>query len=132
MLYTDDTRIEALALHLVGNKMKDEPLLLSPGPSTQTGDEELTRILVAYFLGGFKGEETYNLFHESDLECNEVYRFACRIFDDAEHFYDHSVALARHLYEAGGHPPNQGRRVLRCLLLGVPPRRGVARRGGAL
>ena len=108
MLYTDDTRIEALALHLVGNKMKDEPLLLSPGPSTQTGDEELTRILVAYFLGGFKGEETYNLFHESDLECNEVYRFACRIFDDAEHFYDHSVALARHLYEAGGHPQIKG------------------------
>ena len=108
MLYTDDTRIEALALHLVGNKMKDEPLLLSPGPSTQSGDEELTRILVAYFLGGFKGEETYNLFHESDLECNEVYRFACRIFDDAEHFYDHSVALARHLYEAGGHPQIKG------------------------
>ena len=68
MLYTDDTRIEALAVHLVGNRMKDEPLLLSPGLSPQTGDEELARILTAYFLGGFKGEECYSLSHESDLE----------------------------------------------------------------
>lgn len=104
MLYTDDTRIEALAVHLVGNRMKDEPLLLSPGLSPQTGDEELARILTAYFLGGFKGEECYSLSHESDLECNEVYHYACRIFDDPDHFYDHSVALARHLYESGGHP----------------------------
>lgn len=25
MLYTEDTRIEALAVHVVGNKSKDEP-----------------------------------------------------------------------------------------------------------
>jgi len=30
MLYTEDTRIEALAVHVVGNKSKDEPLTVSP------------------------------------------------------------------------------------------------------
>ena len=30
MLYTEDTRIAALAVHIVGNKAKDEPLLVAP------------------------------------------------------------------------------------------------------
>lgn len=29
MLYTEDTRIAALAVHIVGNKAKDEPLLVA-------------------------------------------------------------------------------------------------------
>ncbi len=32
-LYTEDTRIAALAVHIVGNKAKDEPLLVSPALS---------------------------------------------------------------------------------------------------
>ena len=30
MLYFEDTRIEALDIHVVGNKAKDEPLMASP------------------------------------------------------------------------------------------------------
>ena len=82
MLYTEDTRIEALAVHVVGNKSKDEPLTVSPELSVQVTDEGLMRTLTAYFLGGLKSEECYNLYHETDLRCNEVRNFACRIFDD--------------------------------------------------
>lgn len=57
MLYTEDTRIEALAVHVVGNKSKDEPLTVSPELSAQVADEGLMRTLTAYFLGGFKSEE---------------------------------------------------------------------------
>ena len=57
MLYTEDTRIEALAVHVVGNKSKDEPLTVSPELSVQVTDEGLMRTLTAYFLGGFKSEE---------------------------------------------------------------------------
>ena len=60
MLYTEDTRIEALAVHVVGNKSKDEPLTVSPELSAQVADEGLMRTLTAYFLGGFKSEECYN------------------------------------------------------------------------
>ena len=51
MPYTYDTRIEALAVPLVGHLMKDEPLLLSPGLSPQTGAGDPARILTTYTLG---------------------------------------------------------------------------------
>ncbi|MEI3584668.1 MAG: nucleoid-associated protein, partial [Alistipes shahii] len=66
------------------------------------------RTLTAYFLGGFKSEECYNLHHETDLGCNEVWNFACRIFDDPEALLEHSVSLAKHLYESGMHPQIKG------------------------
>ena len=75
--------------------------LVSPALSGQVGDTGLMQILTAYFAGGFKSEEYYNLHHETDLACNEVYNFVCKVFDDRETFYDNSVNLARHLYEAG-------------------------------
>ncbi|WP_295940834.1 nucleoid-associated protein [uncultured Alistipes sp.] len=104
MLYTEDSLIDALAVHVVGNKAKDEPLMLSPALSDQVGDDGLMQTLLAYFMSGFKSEEYFNLYHESDLACNEVYNFAGRIFDDPESFYENSVSLAKHLYETGIHP----------------------------
>ena len=47
MLYTEDTRIEALAVHVVGNKSKAEPLPVSPHLSAQVADEGLLRPLTA-------------------------------------------------------------------------------------
>lgn len=76
MLYSEDTRIETLAVHVVGNKSKNEPLMVSPDLSPQVANEGLMRTLTAYFLGGFKSEECYNLYHEIDLTCNEVWNFA--------------------------------------------------------
>lgn len=108
MLYTEDTRIEALAVHVVGNQSKDEPLLVSPGLSPQTSDEELMRTLTSYFLDGFKEEILYNLHHESDLSCNEVWNFVGRIFDDPSTLYENSVNLARHLYACGTLPQIKG------------------------
>lgn len=108
MFYTEETRIAALAVHVVGNKAKDEPLMISPALSAQVGDAALMQTLTAYFTGGFKTEEYYNLHHETDLACNEVYNFVCKVFDDPATFYDHSVGLARHLYESGTHPQIKG------------------------
>ena len=101
MLYTEESRIGALAVHIVGNKAKDEPLMVSPSLSDQLSDAALMQTLLAYFMGGFKSEEYFNLYHDTDLTCNEVWNFTCKIFDDPESFYDHSVSLARHLYETG-------------------------------
>lgn len=108
MLYTENTRIAALALHKVGNKTNDEPLLTSPGLSRQVDDSALMSTLTAYFLGGFKTGEYYNLYHQTDLGCNEVWNFAGRIFDDLGSLYDQSVNLARHLYQSGTHPQIRG------------------------
>ena len=108
MLHTEDTRIEALAVHRVGNQSKDEPLLVSPGLSPQTADEALMQTLTAYFLDGFRDESSYTLCHESDLTCNEVWNFAGRIFDHPETLYEQSVNLARHLYACGTLPQIKG------------------------
>ena len=59
-------------IHVVGNKAKDEPLMASPALSAQVTDEALMQTLTGYFLDGFKSEECYNLYHETDLACNEV------------------------------------------------------------
>ena len=56
MLYTEDTRIAALAVHIVGNKAKDEPLLVAPALSGQVGDTGLMQTLTASFSRGFKSE----------------------------------------------------------------------------
>ncbi len=104
MIYTEETQIESLAIHIVGNKAKDEPLLISPTLSDQTADADLMQMLTAYFLDAFKTDEYYNLTHESDLACNEVYHFVGQIFDDPDTLYENSLALARHLYECGTLP----------------------------
>ena len=108
MLHTEDTRIEALAIHVVGNRAKDEPLLASPGLSPQTDDEALMHTLTAYFLDGFKSEMSYNLYHESDPGCNEVWNFAGKVFDNPATLYEQSVNLARHLYACGTLPQIKG------------------------
>lgn len=108
MIHTEETCIEALAVHIVGNQSKDEPLLASPGLSPQTSDDALMHTLTAYFLDGFKDETYYNLFHESDLACNEVWNFAGRIFDDPSSLYEHSLHLARHLYACNTLPQIKG------------------------
>ena len=108
MLYTEDTRIEALAVHAVGNQSKDEPLAVSPALSDQVTDEGLMRTLTSYFLDSFRSEECYNLYHETDLACNEVWNFACRIFDNPQALLEHSVSLAKHLYACGTLPQIKG------------------------
>lgn len=108
MLYFEDTRIEAMDIHVVGNKAKDEPLMASPALSAQVTDEALMQTLTGYFLDGFKSEECYNLYHETDLACNEVWNFVGKIFDDPASLHEHSVSLARHLYECGTLPQIKG------------------------
>ena len=45
MLYTEESRIGALAVHIVGNKAKDEPLMVSPSLSDQLSDAALMQTL---------------------------------------------------------------------------------------
>ncbi|MBO5951292.1 MAG: nucleoid-associated protein, partial [Bacteroidaceae bacterium] len=50
-------KIEALALHYVGNQANDEPFLLSKKLFATTPD--MNELLSDYFLGSFKSEERY-------------------------------------------------------------------------
>ncbi|MCX6282701.1 MAG: nucleoid-associated protein [Bacteroidetes bacterium] len=101
MILRDSASIKGIAVHKVGNKLTDA-LFLSK--STLQTNADLDEIFLDYFLTPFKDHEYYNLYHDSDLDLNEVYTYACRIFDDPGSLYIQSVNLAKHLYEKSTHP----------------------------
>ena len=102
MLYIDDISIESLTLHRVGNKSQEEGVRFSAAPMKV--DDAVQSLLLQYFLSPFKSEEYYHLAHESDIALNEVYAYVSSVFDQPETFYEQSVNLARHLYDASSHP----------------------------
>ena len=102
MIKWENTSMRHIALHQVGNKLLNEGVVLS---------KELLRVnsviqdlLMRYFIAPFKGEEYFNLTHESDIHLNEVFTYAETIFNDPTTLYEQSINLTRHLYERSNHP----------------------------
>jgi len=102
MTYNDNSTIDTIALHLVGNKSQDEGSRFSK--SLLNTGESIKSILASYFLSPFRFQEYFNFYHDSDLSLNEVFVFATRIFEDPKSLFEQSVNLARHLYEQSIHP----------------------------
>ncbi|MDR1181050.1 MAG: nucleoid-associated protein [Bacteroidales bacterium] len=102
----DATIIQQLILHKVGNKNNEEGVLLSNAPIVI--DESMMDVLLDYFLLSFKSEEHFNFYHEDGLEHNEIYRIASEVFEDNERLFEHSTALAQHLYDSSTHPKIKG------------------------
>ncbi|MGM0407643.1 MAG: nucleoid-associated protein, partial [Bacteroidota bacterium] len=71
-------------------------------------DDEIKALLSTYFLTPFKTDEYFKFNHESDLNLNEVYHYATKIFEDSSMIYDQSINLAKHLYENSTHPNIKG------------------------
>ena len=98
-----NARLIKLAIHFIGNKQNGEVLF-----TTNSIEEELSKelkdILSNYFLSSYKTLETYNFWHESELELNDVYNFAYSIFSDIDNFDLKSKNIAKHLYEKSVHP----------------------------
>ena len=98
MLTLSDIRLAGLATHYVGNSAAGDVLQLSKSLVT-IGSEELRQLLLQYFLTPFKESATYNLWHPTDLQLNEVAHFVSAIFDNPDSLLDQSEKLARHLYD---------------------------------
>ena len=106
MIVTEQIEIQTIAIHNVGNKLNEEGLRFSK--SLLQTDESINELLLTYFFSPFKSNEYYNLFHESDLNLNEVYSFVSEIFDNPDSLLEQSVSLAKHLYEQSVHPKIKG------------------------
>lgn len=102
MIVSADARLDRLVIHKTGNKSREEGIKFSKSPVHLS--EAIKDLLLRYFLSPFGKNEYFNLHHEADLNLNEVYHFACAIFDDPGSFYLNSVNLANHLYENSVHP----------------------------
>lgn len=100
-----EATLSQLSIHKIGNKLLEENITLSEHP-LNIGDETLSGLLMKYFLTPFeKINEVYHLSHPTnDVQLNEVYHFAEKIFDDPEGFHEHSQQLAKLLYNVSNHP----------------------------
>ena len=103
MHHFSNALLEKLVVHRVGNKLREEDLKLSKGPFLAS-DAGIKDLLLKYFLSPFKNTEYYHLHHEADLKLNEIYTFACSLFDDPDTFFLRSINIAKHLYEQSTHP----------------------------
>ncbi len=95
--------IKKLIIHAVGNKLKEEEIILSQ-ECVDIEDSSLSTLLGKYFFQCFKDNGLYNFGHITDLRFNEVYQYIKSIFIDFNTFETHSKNIAKQLYEASTHP----------------------------
>lgn len=102
MFEADRSRLSSLVIHYIGNKLKDDALLLSENESGM--DEPTRKILWEYLRSAFKTPDFFKFHHHVDLEMNNVYTTVRRIFSNPDEFVHQSGSLAKLLYEVSQHP----------------------------
>lgn len=96
--------LEQLATHYVGNKHTDSTFFYAE-ELTDISTEELNSLLLYYFTTPFlEIQEYFEFRHDSDINLNTVHHFARKIFEEPATLLEHSVAIAKHLYEISDSP----------------------------
>lgn len=98
-----ETQLEKLAVHKVGNKLREEGFVIA-ADECQLTDGNVEELLLKYFLSAFKEKVVYKFFHETDLHLHELYMYASSVFIDRNRFLEQSVNVVKHLYENSTHP----------------------------
>lgn len=119
MINLYSTHISSLSIHRVGNKSKNEGMILSN--ETYGMDDEIRPLLKEFFLKPFRDkEENYFQFtHESDLEFHQLYNIATKVFDNPESIHEHSKTITTHLFDQSMHPHIKSGEVYVAFLEGV-------------
>lgn len=104
MINLFNAHIESISIHKVGNKSRNEPIFLSDEPYKLS--DEITPLLKEFFLKPFreKEEKYFQFAHEVDLEYNEIFMQATRLFDSPWKSHEISTAITRYLFEQSNHP----------------------------
>jgi hypothetical protein len=99
--------IKNIVIHSIGNKTNQENIHLSKRHLSI--NEDINQLLTSYFITPFlKSSEYFNFYHDIDINMNEVFVCASKIFDNPETLLAQSVNLAKHLYEQSTHPKIKG------------------------
>lgn len=107
LMTLQNTPLQNLIVHSVGNKNNADPLILSQKEIDLNDDLRL--ILGESFLSRFKSNHEWHSFHhESSLQYNEAFNYCKEIFADTEAFETASQALAKLLYNQSTHPKVKG------------------------
>lgn len=102
MIITSEASIQRIAIHKTGNAGREEGIRISK--SELFVKEEVKELLTRYFLSPFSKSEYFNLYHDSNLNLNEVYSYVTEVFTDNDTFYSNSINFAQHLYNKSTHP----------------------------
>ncbi|HXC05226.1 MAG TPA: nucleoid-associated protein, partial [Bacteroidia bacterium] len=103
MIDFSEVSLEQIAVHQVGNKTTEEGIVCSEN-ELEIKDDNLLQLLLDYFITPFNGEELYRFMHESDLELNELFVYAGKLFSRRSNYITQSENIAKHLYECSVHP----------------------------
>jgi hypothetical protein len=119
MTNLEHTSLRKIIIHYVGSKNNLDPIHFSNNELEL--DDAFVKLLQDNFLQKFKSnEEYYSFHHPSSLQFNEVYNYAKQLFEDADHFQEVSVAIAKHLYEQSTHPKVKGGELYVIYFEGLP------------
>lgn len=102
MINLDSSTMSTLTLHKVGNKLSDEGVKFSENSISM--EPNINDLLQQYFFTPFKSSELYTFCHESDINLNEIYIYASKIFQDESNLQEQSRNIAKHLYAKSTHP----------------------------
>jgi hypothetical protein len=107
MIYCENSAINNIAIHFIGSKINNELCKLSK--SRLRLNETEKALLVRYFVAPFLQKSKYfNFYHDIDINMNEVFVCASKIFENPDVLLEQSVNLAKHLYEQSTHPKIKG------------------------
>lgn len=95
--------VKAVILHQVGNRLREEPLVLADKCFSIT-DSIASVILGGYLRGIVSDKNKYVLSHESDMSLNDVAHHVLGFFTNKTSFEELSKNLATHLYTSAHHP----------------------------
>lgn len=104
MINLFNAHIASLSIHRVGNKSRNEGILLSAAPYKM--DDEITPLLKEFFLKPFRDKEE-NYFHfqnEADLEFHELFTIVSEGFDNPDTLHEQSKKITQHLFDQSTHP----------------------------
>ena len=107
MIDFTEITLEHIYIHKVGNKLREEGIEVS-NINLNVGNEDTRKYLLRYLLSPFGQNEVYNFHYSTDLNLNDTYVFAKRIFANPENLYDLSIDISKHLYEKSSHPKING------------------------
>ncbi len=98
MINYQEVAIDGLSIHSIGNKVREEALILTDDP-VSLHEPHLTGIIKKYFFHSFKTPEFFCFEPVGPiLENNVIYRTVASVFDGSTEIHEASKIIAEHLY----------------------------------
>lgn len=103
MIDVSSAMIEKIIVHKVGNKIREEGYELSSHPAKL--NEQINELFLRHYLLPLSTQkESYQFFHEADIELNAIQKYSSLLFNDNESFTLQTQNIAKHLYSTSSHP----------------------------